>query len=271
MTLDFKIYNTTDEEHFIHQKTARTNSFATSLLDFLYLNLSQPDALTHIFFSVFDIEQLSDEKKKRLIAESTALQKKLGTLFSNIFDVMQDGKPMTEKLSEYFTAHNASDRFSFSVLSTGYEQVERGAFTEILYPNSVEEIVEFFVREVLRRELRFRRCKSCGKFFALTGYSNTEYCDRLFGDSGKTCKEAGAVRLYRTKITADPVVRAFNKEYKKRFAWIKYKKITKEAFYEWSERARIERDKCMAKREATTDGDTKLRALKELEQWLRDN
>ena len=271
MSDDFKVYCTENEEHFISRDAVRTYDFAASLLDFLYLDLSQPDALSHIFFSAFDIIQLSDTKKRRLITESTALQKKLETLFDHVFDVLPEGKRMPEKLAAYAAAHDDSDRFSFSVISTGYEQVERGAFTEILYPNSVEEIAEFFVREILRRDLRFRRCKSCGKYFALTGYANTEYCDRLFGGSGKTCKEAGAVRLYRTKITADPVVRAFNKEYKKRFAWIKYKKITKEAFYEWSERARIERDKCLAKRDATTDGDAKLRALEELEHWLRDS
>jgi len=261
MSDDFKVYCTENEEHFISRDAVRTYDFTASLLDFLYLDLSSHTE--HIYFDMFGLEA----KAERM----TLLQKKLETLFSNVFDVLPEGKHMPEKLAKYAAAHDASDRFSFSVISTGYEQVERGAFTEILYPNSVEEIVEFFVREILRRELRFRRCKSCGKYFALTGYSNTEYCDRLFGDSGKTCKEAGAVRLYRTKITANPVVRAYNKEYKKRFAWIKYKKITKEAFYEWSERARAERDKCFAKREEANDGDAKLRALEELEQWLKDS
>ena len=237
MSDDFKVYCTENAEHFISPDAVGTYDFAASLLDFLYLDLS--GQTEHIYF---DMLGLGTETERM-----AALQKKLETLFSAVFDVMPEGKRMPEKLAEYTAAHDASDRFSFSVLSTGYEQVERGAFTEILYPNSIEEIVEFFVREILQRELRFRRCKSCGKYFALTGYSNTEYCDRLFGGSGKTCKEAGAVRLYRTKITADPVVRAFNKEYKKRFAWIKYKKITNEAFYEWSERARVERDKCMKK------------------------
>jgi hypothetical protein len=141
-----------------------------------------------------------------------------------------------------------------------YEQVEPSVFAEV-HPKSVEEIVEFFVRECLRRGLWFRRCNSCGKYFALTGYSNTEYCDRLFGDSDKTCKEAGAVRLYRTKIIADPKIQAYNRAYKKRFAWIKYKKISKEAFYEWSERARVQRDRCLA-------GEI---SLEELERWLKDS
>ena len=240
-----KVYFTKDAEYFVTQDGTQSFAFATSLLDFLYLDLSQGEP-------PFGYKA----EPKRL----TALQKKLETLFADVFDVLPEKKSMQEKLSGYI-AVDGSARFSFSVLSIGYEQVEANIFTEVLYPKSVEDIVEFFVREILRRELRFRRCKSCGKYFALTGYSNTEYCDRLFGDSDKTCKEAGAVRLYRTKIIADPKIQAYNRAYKKRFAWIKYKKISKEAFYEWSERARAVRDRCLA-------GEI---TLEQLERWLKEN
>jgi len=272
MSGQYKVYHTKETEYFIHEESiGKQYPFAESLLDFLYLDLSQRDAFSHIYFTALGVDHLPGAKKKRLLTEAAVLQQRLETLLSEVFDVFPPEKSMRDKLAEYSAACDEADRFSFSALSTAYEQVEPGYFTEVLYPSSLEEIVEFFVRECLRRELRFRCCKSCGKFFALTGYANTEYCDRPFGGSGKTCKEAGAVRLYRTKVTADPVIQAFNKAYKKRFAWIKYKKITKEAFYEWSERARVERDKCLAKREATDDGNAKLRALEELEKWLSEN
>ena len=253
MPADLRVYYTKDTEYFVGQGGVQEYPFATSLLDFLYLDLPD-DNLTHIYF---DALNLNAERKSESIR---ILQKKIGTLFADVFDALPEGKSILEKLAQYVAAGDGV-HFSFSVLSTGFERVESDIFSEVLYPRSIEEIVEFFIRECLRRELRFRRCKSCGKYFALTGYSNTEYCDRLFGDSNKTCKEAGAVRLYRTKIIADPKIQAYNRAYKKRFAWIKYKKISKEAFYEWSERARVQRDRCLAN-EIT---------LEELEQWLGEN
>ena len=252
MANNLKVYFTKDTEHFITQGVARENPFATSLLDFMYMDLTG-DNRAHIYFDALTLD--TERVEERIIT----LQEQIGTLFFDVFDVLT-GKSMPEKLSAYDTGDGDS-RFSFSVLSTGYEQVEPGIFSETLYPQSIEEIVEFTIRECLRRGLRFRRCKSCGKYFALTGYSNTEYCDRLLGDSDKTCKEAGAVRLYRTKIIADPKIQAYNRVYKKRFAWIKYKKISKEAFYEWSERARVQRDRCLA-------GEI---TLEELEKWLRES
>ncbi len=259
--MELKIYFTKDEEHFVTNDAVLANPFATSLADFLYLDFSQDDAWSHTFFSGVDVDRLTAAKKKQLIAEATVLQKKLGTLFDAVFDAIHTEHTMQENLAWYLQARDIDPRFSFSDLTVRYERMQLNLFAEVLYPKSIEEIAEFFVRECLRRELRFRRCKSCGKYFALTGYSNTEYCDRLFGNSDKTCKEAGAVRLYRTKIIADPKIQAYNRAYKKRFAWIKYKKISKEAFYEWSERARVQRDRCLA-------GEI---TLENLEKWLREN
>lgn len=54
-----------------------------------------------------------------------------------------------------------------------------------------EYIIDYFVRECVKREQRFRICKNCGKYFALTGYINTEYCNRPFDSIRRTCKEIG--------------------------------------------------------------------------------
>ena len=100
------------------------------------------------------------------------------------------------------------------------------------------------MRECIKREVRFRVCKHYNQFFALTGHINTEYCDRPFDSAGRTCKEIGVLRLWEKKKADTPALKAYNKEYKKRFAWIKYGKIAKEAFYEWAEEARKKRDLC---------------------------
>ncbi|MCL5935777.1 MAG: DUF6076 domain-containing protein [Firmicutes bacterium] len=82
-------------------------------------------------------------------------------------------------------------------------------------------------------------------YFALTGHINTEYCDRPFDSTGRTCKEIGALRIWEKKKVENPALKAYSKAYKKGFAWIEYGKITKEAFYEWSEQAREMRELCL--------------------------
>ncbi len=55
------------------------------------------------------------------------------------------------------------------------------------------------------------------------------------------CREIGAFRQWTKKQTDDPIFKAYRKEYKKRFAWIKAGRITDEQFYAWSEQAREEK------------------------------
>ena len=178
------------------------------------------------------------------------LQSEVKDLIENVLDILSQ-EPVQKKLVDY--AHECRPRrsrlistFHFSKLTTAFEQVNEGHFAEILRPKDIDEIIEFFVRACVQREQRFRVCKNCGKYFALSGYTNTEYCDRLYGDTGKTCKKIGALNTWQKKRTENPIVNAYSKAYKKRFAWIKYHKTTKEAFYEWSEQARALRDKCLA-------------------------
>lgn len=56
-----------------------------------------------------------------------------------------------------------------------------------------------------------------------------------------------AFNTLQKKRTDNPVVNVYSKPYKKRFAWFKYRKTTKEAFFcEWLEQAKNLRDECLA-------------------------
>ena len=84
-------------------------------------------------------------------------------------------------------------------------------------------------------------------------------CSSPYGE--QRCREIGAFRQWTKKQTDDPIFKAYRKEYKKRFAWIKAGRITDEQFYAWSEKAREEKKKC----------DREIISLGEFQQWLRDS
>jgi hypothetical protein len=72
------------------------------------------------------------------------------------------------------------------------------------------------------------------------------------------CRDIGAFRQWTKKQSDDPVFKVYRREYKKRFAWIKAGRISDEAFYAWSERARAEKKKC----------DRGVITLEEFKRWL---
>lgn len=177
------------------------------------------------------------------------IQRQLMALLNHVLDILSSDEPMQKKMADYYSTEKyrkpiSPEVFEFQPLRMGFETVDFSVFTEVLYPKSIYDIIDFFVRECIKQEVHFWVCKHCNQFFALTGHANTEYCDRPLDSEGHTCKEIGALRLWEKKKAETPALKAYSKEYKRRFAWIKYGKIPKEAFYEWAEEARKRRDLC---------------------------
>lgn len=175
------------------------------------------------------------------------VQAQVRAMLEQVLDITSPDKPITEKMSKYQTPKDGNDRniYRFAPQCLSFEVIDKKTFCEVLYPTDMLDLINFFARECVKREQRFRVCKNCNKYFALTGYVNAEYCDRAFDEQGHTCKEIGAQNVWQKKAKK-PAYELYSKEYKKRFARIKYGKVTKEDFYAWAEKAREQRDKCMA-------------------------
>ena len=135
------------------------------------------------------------------------------------------------------------------------------AFLHTLYSSAVRDMIDYSLRSCVERGVTVRRCKNCGRWFPQTGRVSAEYCERPVKYGEQRCREIGAFRQWTKKQTDDPIFKAYRKEYKKRFAWIKAGRVTDEQFYAWSEQAREEKKKC----------DREIISLEEFQQWLRDS
>lgn len=119
---------------------------------------------------------------------------------------------------------------------------------ETLNTEQPEDFVQFILAEYIRRDLRFRTCKFCGRYFGITGNTRLEFCDRLIDGSTKTCKEMGSLRLYEKRKMEDPAIREYKRSYKAHNARIRYGIMTREEFNAWSQEARRKRDECVAEK-----------------------
>ncbi len=148
-----------------------------------------------------------------------------------------------------------------SELPTAGELHERGietALAEVLYPETVTDLYCCMKSLYLRREVRFKPCKHCGRYFVVTGNGGAEYCNRLIPGSSRTCRQIGAVRIYLSRQLENPAVKLFTKFYKTHNARVRYGTLTHEQFAEWSKEARAKRDECVS---------GKL-SLEDLREWL---
>ena len=198
-----------------------------------------------------------DEMPDRLLA----LQQQALDLLTQISITDTSEKTVDEKMTAcYLAAEQAGkELFHFQPQRMSYELLYQETFAEVLCPETVYDLVDYHLRECLKREIKMRVCKNCGRLFAVIGHGGIEYCDRPFDEKGRTCKEIGAFRVWEKSKSEDEVFKIYRREYKKRFAWIKAGKITKDEFYAWSEKAREKKTEC-------EDGKITLEGFS---QWLR--
>jgi len=135
--------------------------------------------------------------------------------------------------------------FPFRPIPLSFEPVEPGRCSPVLYSASISDMIDYSLRSCVERSITVRRCKNCGRYFPQTGRVSAEYCERPVAEGRQTCREAGAFQQWTKRQSDDPVFKAYRKEYKKRFAWIKAGRISDTEFYDWSRKAREKKQSAM--------------------------
>ena len=190
-------------------------------------------------------------------------QKQVQRFFDLVLDVDSAGRDPQQQAAKNYLHDSPRDPslFRFRPIPLSFEPVEPGRCSPVLYSASIPDMIDYSLRSCVERGITVRRCKNCGRYFPQTGRVSAEYCERPVPRGQQTCREAGAFQQWTKKQSDDPVFKAYRKEYKKRFAWIKAGRISDTDFYAWSEQAREMKKKCG--RDVIT--------LEEYVEWLKNS
>jgi len=124
---------------------------------------------------------------------------------------------------------------------------------EVYELQNAEEQIRFELFKVIQNGFVINKCENCGRLFIPVtssknpnqkGRNDQKYCNSLYLDTGKTCKEIGALNKQKEKVANSLILKEFNREYK-RMHGLHYnhqKKFTEKKFKEWSKKARKLRD-----------------------------
>lgn len=192
------------------------------------------------------------------------MQKQTNRIFEMVLDIDKGDGPAQKRMTSFLRHEKANSRRTFefaSSLPLHFEATGHDTFGEVLYPRDAYDLIEFFLREAIKREQKMRVCKNCGHYFAIAGRSTAEYCDRPIDAKGRTCKDMGSIIQWTKDRADDEVFKVYRREYKRRFAWIKAGRVTAEVFYAWSEKAREKKAEC----------DNGAITLEEYRRWLKDS
>ena len=211
-----------------------------------------------------DFQDLLPHKKlSHLCSNIDTMQKQIKGLIAQVLDMDGEKKSVSEKMVAYYNAEGGDtlNTFQFQPQTMSFEVIDRKILAEVLYPKDIYDLIDFYVRECVKREVRMRVCKNCLRYFAVTGKASTEYCGRICDSKGRTCREMGAINTWTQRKQGDEVFKEYRREYKKRFARINAGKLTKSAFYAWSEEARRRKEDC----------DRGVISPEEFSRWLKES
>ena len=78
---------------------------------------------------------------------------------------------------------------------------------------SIEDLFRFEFIKMIEHDIFIKKCKNCERFFIPKRRADTEYCDRIFGETGRKCSEVGATLRYEKKVANNPILDAHKKAY----------------------------------------------------------
>lgn len=123
---------------------------------------------------------------------------------------------------------------------------------------SVSDILKLDFLKMLDLDLRYRKCRRCGRYFVLKGNHDAKYCERIAEGENRSCRELAAQENYKSKIADKPEMGIYSKYYKRYSARVRVGQITEEAFKLWKYTAMTKRNEC-------TDGKI---TVEELVAWM---
>ena len=131
---------------------------------------------------------------------------------------------------------------------------QRNIIAEEVYElENTEEQIRFELFKVIQNNFTINKCENCGRLFIPVtssknpnqkGRNDQKYCNNLYLDTGKTCREIGALNKRKEKVENSSILQEYNREYKRmhRAHYSHTKEFKEKKFKEWSKKARELRD-----------------------------
>jgi hypothetical protein len=215
----------------------------------LYTSLSQKDDNGH--FRLIDYSSIIDSIHEILyyLRKAHHLYKEIIT-FCYANEKYQNLTPVQRfyiysKLCDFelpnFTIRHSFESIEFDNVTSGsknLQKIEQRALSKNLNMNEiciggVFGLLYFELIKLLTTGARVSKCKNCGKVFNITGRSDTAYCE--------ACKDVGPQNAYRKKVNSDPIIKLFNRAYKRYHQKVSRKTISQLEFLAWLEQAKTMR------------------------------
>ena len=161
--------------------------------------------------------------------------------------------------TKFKTKYIADNELSFEERRLDVDKIveimkEKNIVAEEVYEiETAEDQIRFELFKVIQNNFTINKCENCGRLFIPVtssknpnqkGRNDQKYCNNLYLDTGKTCREIGALNKRKEKVQNSSILQEYNREYKRMHGahYSHTKEFKEKKFKEWSKKARKLRD-----------------------------
>ena len=209
-----------------------------------YLEVHYADKERRLFRAAKDVVALMLENLKSA-QEATIFEIEL------LIKIRETAKPESSSMEylyalEYLHSKN-SGHFHFleKPFRTFYGVTKPPEIVELYEIDTIKDLLRFEFIKMIEHDIFIKKCKNCERFFIPKRRADTEYCDRIFGETGRRCSEVGATLRYEKKVASNPILDAHKKAYRRLNSRTRNKKMTQAEFIAWADEAAKKRDACL--------------------------
>ena len=174
-------------------------------------------------------------------------------ILMNLMEVYVSGRSLGSDPS--VDAPNVQMQYAVLQTEDGSEIVEKMYFDRLL------DFVYVELMKGLQKGFLPKRCPNCGRWFVQEPGMDFNYCaNPAPQDPTKLCRDIGATNNFLDKKKNHEIWNVHQKAYRKYYARMMKKNMTKEAFFTWAEEAAALRDDLLPKYDAAKPEDRKAMA-----------
>ena len=188
--------------------------------------------LIDVFCRSFDRKSAAAEKALKMVCEAN--QSDGLTPLERYYQLDRDKPSFHKRWSSSFSTQ------------LGEKSMEDHTIVPLTLLLTMDDLLRYEMMLLLMQGSGYKICKNCGKPFIPSGRSDAVYCGRIAPGENKTCKQIGAYRTEKEKVTAVPAWKTYRQAYQRLNKRVEMGYMEEDAFAEWTKAATEKRDLCLS-------------------------
>ena len=111
---------------------------------------------------------------------------------------------------------------------------------------TIDDMMRYELVQMILHNVKYKRCKCCGKLFIPDGRPDSLYCSRVMPGQQRPCSAVGANLVAVEKRNRYPELRIYRQAYHRLKKRVEMGYMTQSEYTAWDTQAREKRDECHA-------------------------